>query len=345
MKFITLIAFLSLLSACSNPLSDAEDYLNRLENVLDRKADTSSTSATIVSFPGQKELEVQPPLFELSIREFLGMRQCQLHTVIAQRNSQLGKVATDSQRLFNDLEILSLGPSCIEKLRGSTLAKKLSSFIAKKEAHINTATWQAILASKEHRSFWHDKRFSENYPNDLGLKLTRELHVLSEFVTAIQNGKRRFTKQDQDAVERALGQLRLGDGGHLLAKFVILGSSLERANSIIQKRLNSPLCRKQQTTQQAKYFSNVVNQYFIGKVQTHAVKLEQRARELMPLVDDIEERLLAYATPEYKNWALARDKQLKIGRAATLKHAKLIQKLYQQCGLSPGVPKDQEPSA
>jgi len=339
-KFITLIVFLSLQSACSKPLSDAEDYLNRLENILDRKADVSSMTDLIVSFPGQKELEVQSPIFELSIREFLGMRQCKLHTVIAQRNSQLGKVATDSQRLFNDLEILSLGPSCIEKLGDSTLAKKLSSFIAKKEAHINTAAWQAILASKEHRSFWHDKRFTKNYPNDLALKLTRELRVLSGFVAAIQNGERQFTKQYQDEVERALGQLRLGDGGHLLAQFTELSSTLEHANSVILKRLNSPLCRKQQSTQQAEYFSNVVNQYFIGRVQTHAVELEQRARELMPLINDIEKRSLSYATSEYKSWTLARDKQFEIGRAATLKHAKLIQELYQQCGLSPGVPKN-----
>ncbi len=268
------------------------------------------------------------------------MRQCRLHTIVAQRNSQLGKVATDSQRLFNDLEILSLGPNCIAKLSDSSLAKKLSSFIAKKEAHLNAATWQAILASKEHRSFWHDKRFTKDYPNDLALKLTHELRVLSRFVAAIQNGEREFSKQYQDEVERALGQLRLGDGGHLFAQFAELRSTLEHANSVIKKRLNSPLCRKQQSTQQAKYFSNVVNQYFIGRVQAHAVKLEQRAREVMPLVDDIEKRLLAYATPEYKNWALARDKQLEKGRAATLKHAKLIQELYQQCGLVPGMPKD-----
>lgn len=339
MKIATLIAFLTLLSACSKPLTNAEDYLKRLENVLDREADVSTSTELIVSFPGRKELEVQPPVFELSIKEFLGMRQCQLHTVVARRNSQLGKVATDSQRLFNDLEILSLGPTCIEKLGDSTLATKLSKFVAKKEAYLNTATWQAIVASKEHRSFWHDKHFSKDYPNDLSLNLTKELGVLSDFVAEIQNGKRNFTKQDQDNVERALGQLRLGDGGHLLAEFIKLGSSLERANSVIRKRLNSPLCRKQQATQQATYFSNVVNQHFIGKVQARAVKLEQRARELMPLIDDIDKRLLAHATPEYGNWVRARDKKFKIGRAATLKHAKLIQKLYQQCGLTPGVPK------
>lgn len=340
MKLVALTAILALLSACSKPLSDAEDYLSRLENILDRKADAPQTTDIKLSFPDHKELEIQPPIFELSIREFLGMRQCRLHTIVARRNSQLGKVATDSQRLFNDLEILSLGPTCIEKLGDSTLAKKLSSFIAKKEAHLNTATWQAILASKEHKSFWHDKRFPENYPNNLAPKLNRELRVLSDFVAAIQNGERHFTKQYQDEIERALGQLRLGDGGHLLAEFVKLSGSLERANSVIQKRLESPLCREQKTTQQAKYFSNVVNRYFIGKVQAHAVKLEQRARVLMPLISDIESRVLPYATPEYINWARARGKQFKIGRAATLKHAKLIQELYQQCGLSPGMPKD-----
>ncbi len=340
MKLITLVASFAVLGACSEPLNHADDYLSRLENVLDRDADRSLSTGLHVSFPDQKKLEISPPVFELSIKEFLGMRQCRLHTIVAQRNSQLGKVATDSQRLFNDLEILSLGPTCIEKLGDSTLANKLSSFIAKKEAYLNTAAWQAILASQEHRSFWHDKRLSKDYPNDLALKLTKELLVLSGFLAAIQNGERHFTKQDQSEIERALGQLRLGDGGHLLAEFVKLSGSLERANSVIQKRLDSPLCHRQQVSQQAKYFSNVVNQYFIGKVQARSVKLEQRARVLMPLISDIEKHVLAYSTPEYRSWAQARDKQFKIGRAATLKHARLIQELYQQCGLSPGVPKD-----
>jgi len=268
------------------------------------------------------------------------MRQCRLHTVVAQRNSQLGKVANDSQRLFNDLEILSLGPACIEKLGDSTLAKKLSAFIAKKEAHLNTALWQAILASKEHRSFWHDKPFSEDYPNDLALKLNRELSVLSRFVASIQNGERRFGKQQQNEVERALGQLRLGDGGHLFAQFTTLSHSLEQADMLIIKRLDTPLCRTQKTTQQARYFSNVVNQSFISKVQAHAVKLEQRAQELMPLIDRIEKPLLPYASADYRKWAKDRNLQFQAGRTATLKHAKLIQKLYRQCGLRPGVPKE-----
>lgn len=339
MKCITTITVLVLLSACAEPVSDAEDYLTRLENVLDRETDASSITRIEASFPDPKELEVRAPTFELSIREFLGMRACRLHTVVAQRNSQLGKVATDSQRLFNDLEILSLGPACIKTLGESTLAKKLSRFLEKKEAHLNTATWEALLASKEHRSFWHDKRFSDEYPGDLTRKLDRKLKVLSEFVVAIQSGQRRFTKQQQDEVERALGQLRLGDGGHLYSEFAKLASSLEQADSLILKRLNTPLCRQQQNTQQARYFSNVVNQYFIAKVQAYAVKLEQRAQTLMPLINDIEKPLLPFATADYKNWAQARDTHFRKSRAAALKHAKLIQELYQQCALSPGVPK------
>jgi len=338
-RLALLIAVLTLVSGCTDSLSNVEDYKDRLENVLNRKADDLNKEVQL-TFPSAKDLAVQAPEFELSIREFLGMRTCQLHTVIAQRNSQLGKVATDSQRLFNDLEILSLGPACVDKLGESTLANKLSSFLTKKEAHLNTALWQALLASKEHKSFWHDKTFSENYPNDLGLTLDKELRVLSRFVTRVLSGERNVSQHQRDDVERALGQLRLGDGGHLLAEFNALARGLDQANTVIQKRLATPLCHSQQGTQQARYFSNVVNQYFIAKVQTQSVGLEQRAQALMPLINNIEKPLLRHATTAYKNWAHARDTQLRRGRAAMLNHVKLIQMLYQQCGLDAGIPKE-----
>lgn len=101
-----LIFSILLLSACSKSNDRASsDYLKRLKSVLDVELDDSHLYFEL-EFPQPRDLRQDSPNNTLSIREFLSLRQCELHTVIAHRNSLIGKVALPSQLLFNDLQIL-----------------------------------------------------------------------------------------------------------------------------------------------------------------------------------------------------------------------------------------------
>jgi len=50
----------------------------------------------------------------------------------------------------------------------------------------------------------------------------------------------------------------------------------------------------------------------------------------------MEKRLIEAANRKYNDWATQRDNLITLGRNATTIHAKLLQTLYQQCGLQVG---------
>ncbi|MGK0374355.1 MAG: hypothetical protein ACJA2E_000824 [Arenicella sp.] len=335
MKAGLIAVLLLLITACSQQTSYLDDYLDRLENVLDRKA-PSSTLTISVAFPSPQQLQLQEPIAELSIREFLSLRECKLHSVIAHRNSQLGKVSSASQRLFSDLKMLHLGPQCVVRLGDVDLASKLDLFLMQKEQNLNAVVWYSLLGQSENTSFWHDKQSNTKYPLQLSIDVSTELIGLEKFVSRVINGERFFTAQETSEVERYLGRLRAGDGGRLLGEYRRLRVALDKANSIVQQRLDVPLCLSSTPTQKARYFSNVVNAHFIENVQKHAVRLDQRAEKLLSAYYALEASLLSHASEDYKAWARQRDIDIKEGQAATLDHVRLIQKLYQQCGLRVG---------
>jgi hypothetical protein len=335
---VCLIVAALLLQACtpqsSTLSSHLDNYLERLENVLDRES--THTATLVLAFPKSRQLRLEGTGSELSIREFLSLRQCKVHSIIAHRNSQLGKVATASQQLFSDLAILDLGPRCVERLGTIKLASKLELFLKHKEQNLMAVVWSALLGQSEHASFWHDKRNNTLYPLELSIDVIGDIANLEKFVSDIVNGERSFSTQTTDQIEQNLGRLRAGDGGRQLGEYQRLSIGLKKANWVIQQRLDKPLCLSNSPTQKAHYLANVVNTRFIEYVQKHSVRLDQRAENLLSAFYRLEKPLLNYATHGYTAWVQRRDRVIEDGQSATLDHVLLLQKLYQQCGLTAG---------
>jgi len=324
----------ALLAGCNQSTSPSEDYVHRLENVLERQA-VEQKPLTPLVFPALRDLSIESSQASLSVREFLSLRQCKLHSVIAHRNSSLGKVATASQRLFSDLQILQLGPECADVLENIALTDKLREFISSKEANLNAVLWYSLIAQQEYASFWSNES-TNDYPEKLRLETIPDLIVIANFVDDVLNGQRAFTKQQTDKIERHLGNLRFGDGGVLVNSYRRLINNLTKANSVVQQRLESPLCLQKKPTQQAHFLKNLVNKYFIQRVQARAVELNQRAEKLNAALHRIEQPLLKYAHPIYTQWLAQRKQLFEQGKVITKKHVTLLQQLYTQCGLTPG---------
>ena len=130
MKFY-LVMLILLLSACDVAIEPSSDYQKRIQNIL--SVDVSLEKFDRLTYPRQRLLVKQDRKKKnsISIREFLSLRECKLHLVLAQRNSLIGKVAPASQLMFNDLQILEYIPECIEQLvekNNTLMAQKLESY-------------------------------------------------------------------------------------------------------------------------------------------------------------------------------------------------------------------------
>ena len=335
--FLILIIFLS---ACHLDIESSKDYQKRLQNILEVDIKFIDEIEPL-TYPRKRLLYKQKPKIknDISIREFLSLRECKLHLVIAQRNSLIGKVAPASQLLFNDLKILEHTPECIEQLlkkNNEDMAQKLESYFESKKSDVVYSLWSAILGSSENASFWQVRPQPDNYPFALNKESMPSIAAIIKFVEKIKQADYHFSEEETNEVEKHLNAIQSGDGGYLFTKLSALEKNLELANQAIQQRIDKPLCFNARPIEKAKYFENVVNLYFIDKVQIEAVHLTQRYQQLIPNYLKLESSLTEGMPKAYKEWKKQRDQQFELSLNASKKHVSQVQLLFKQCGLIPG---------
>lgn len=320
---------LILLLGCEQPIGDV--YVTRLERVLDR--DAPEIEIQPLQFPPPRQLEGRKSDAELSVREFLSLRGCRLHTVLAHRNSQMGKVASQSQRLFNDLEILATGPECVEQLKNKDLATKLAKLIARKQAQLPQQLAHALLQQNENRAFWQAGNESHLQAYSPAQK---SIAHLAEFSREVLAGRTNFSDTERNQVERHLGELRFGQGGDALFESNRLLVALARADALINARLQQPLCFNAQTTPAARHFQTVVTKIFVQQVQPVSIQLQKIDRDLLEDYDRWEDLLLPFASPAYQHWTQRRRQRMQQRQQAPSQHVARVQQLFSQCGLTVG---------
>jgi len=117
---ITLYFLLNLLAVlpltgCSDHTSTAmwEDYASRIGNVFDSDIDLSKGTALVIKLPAknQRQHTLQPP--NISLLQFLKLYQCEVNTLVAQRNGPLGKVMLPSQTLIYVSQFIPMAKQCL----------------------------------------------------------------------------------------------------------------------------------------------------------------------------------------------------------------------------------------
>jgi len=114
-----------------------------------------------------------------------------------------------------------------------------------------------------------------------------------------------------------------------------IASDIQSANRLLEQAIDRPFCLQAKPTNQALYFSNVMNRFFIDGMQHHALLLKRRAKQIMPSINQLEEELTDVAPKVFKNWQAQRAKILAADQLM-VDHALLLEQLFEQCGLKIG---------
>ena len=122
---LVLLSILAL-TACQGDERAArfENYLERLGRTLDVPVQQPVAEAPTVA-PRPAELTLPLESGSLDALDFLSISGCAVQVTIGKRNSSLGRLARDSQRLLLELEFLQLAPECIAFQRSKGQQKGL----------------------------------------------------------------------------------------------------------------------------------------------------------------------------------------------------------------------------
>ena len=107
----TLAVILGMLTACTKvgPEQSLDIYIERLATTLQIEAEVA-IARPIPKMPRTSELRVDLLSADLGTLDFLSLSGCAVQITIGKRNSSLGLMASDSQRLLLELEYLEQLP-------------------------------------------------------------------------------------------------------------------------------------------------------------------------------------------------------------------------------------------
>ena len=312
--------------------SEFDEYAARLSRALE--ADVPAYQA-VAGLPLDAP-KIEIPRVKMSLLEFLSLFGCELQYTIGERNSSLGRVATDSQRLLNTLKLLRQAPGCIERLRQDGReedAGMLRELVLQKRAQLPALIYNATLAGPEFRELW-SQAIPEGYPNNINSEVVDGLGKLNGLVERWLSGE---FEVDGVELEWVLGRLRQGDGGALIRTMAISRYELERAGSIVEARLaRRPVCLMGSSNLMSRTFERVVSRYFIGSIQVRQAAINRRQFELLVAVEGLEKALYEVLPAAYWRWVLAREALVEDYRSAPRAHVAQIKQVLQQCGSSLG---------
>ncbi|MGQ7844021.1 DUF3080 family protein [Granulosicoccus sp. 3-233] len=336
---IALILCAFVLTSCAGDAARFrfDDYRTRLARALKLDAVQSVQLVDPARRPRKRDMWLEPEQSTISMIDFLRLYDCRLGEVIGERNSVLGKVAPASQRLFNDLAFLHHAPECISQLRtrqSDALADRLVEAVSGKLDGLTVSIANATLASDEFSGLWRVPVDLDDFPVNAGSATITELHYVTSQVESWLSGDFRF---DSARFEQALGRLRHGQAGSLIAAATLTYSQLQSANRMIEQRLASrPLCFKGKPGRQGHILRRVVDRFFVGEVQVWLSRVSAQRHDLLAPYRLLEKHLEDAQTPAYRQWRDRRDSQLAWLSSAPREHVQSILPLLESCGLAPG---------
>ncbi len=336
---LSLVFCVAILCGCNGDAAQFrfDDYRTRLARSLKLDAEKTVEAIAPVRRPRKRDMQLEQGSSQISVLDFLRLYGCALGEVIGERNSILGKVAPASQRLFNDLAFLQHAPACIEQLqakKNDTLADKLMEAVNFKHEGLTRSSANATLASDEFSGLWRVPVALEDFPVNGGSSTIAELHYVESQVALWLSGDFRH---DPKRFENALGKLRHGEAGSLIAAAVLTHSQLESANRMVMlRREGRPLCFNRNPSNQGRILRRVVDKFFVGEIQAWLSRVNALNYDLLAPHQALEAHLDDAQSPAYRQWRKQRDTQLAWLSSAPRQHVQAILPILESCDLAPG---------
>lgn len=152
---VGIVLAVSLVGCGGNDASDRllRDYQRALAERLDLAPPEHAKPRNIGAFPELRERRVSIPETREGMLDIHALRECHITTLVAERNSTLGRVAPASQRWQYELELWQRLESCLsgevaERLAANDLARLERLTVTKRE-QLPRAIWNGLFGSEE----------------------------------------------------------------------------------------------------------------------------------------------------------------------------------------------------
>ena len=347
-----------------------DDYAARLSRVLDTPLPDSFNDKITTPLPKLADSATLKHAIEgvnINLREFYALQDCELGTVVAERNTSLGKSQLPSQRLVYESKLLNVLKSCEAALtkenesnqRNATLAATIASWREQKTQDYSKTWANLVQGSQELRLALNtpERLFSvENnkdalssvnalyYINSLSNKglLLSDMYssntASSDTETEATNENNSESIIESSELEQ---QLKIIRSARLPATLwhtqQTLTQNLSLLTNMLETELDAVSCPEGRASDKAKILRNVFYLFFIEEIQPVGSLVNQYHYKLAPLWED----WLAQPSlhEEFKRYIRQQSQDGFNQYSSVMKaHVNLWQGFLGRCNLSPVAP-------
>ncbi|WP_188503312.1 DUF3080 family protein [Lacimicrobium alkaliphilum] len=314
-----------LLCSCSfqPDISDiTTEYAQRLATVMDSSAAELSHITPLPELPTEN---ISADIVEISLKDFYQLRNCRLYSLVAERNTALGKIQAASQRYLYEIKLLQEMQVCLNLIDDKTLREQIQQWQQQKQSALQQQ-WQLVLQSDE-------IRYALSRNNGwIGTRQTDQLGETRQSLQYLLNLRPETHEQRApSALEKHLQQLQQA---RLMARVFRTARLLDSHLSSLTQWLKARQihCPDGNAPQQIQYLRNVFGLFFIEQIQPLASRLNDIYYQLMPKWQS-----LLQAHKGMDEWLHQRESEFEQYRHSLTGHIKFWQTLFKQCNLSPPV--------
>ena len=347
-----------------------DDYAARLSRVLDTPLPDSFNDKITTPLPKLADSATLKQAIEgvnINLREFYALQDCELGTVVAERNTSLGKSQLPSQRLVYESKLLNVLKSCEAALtkenesnqRNAALAATIASWREQKTQDYSKTWANLVQGSQELRLALNtpERLFSvENnrdalssvnalyYINSLSNKelLLSDMYssntASSDTETEATNENNSESIIESSELEQ---QLKIIRSARLPATLwhtqQTLTQNLSLLTNMLETELDAVSCPEGRASDKAKILRNVFYLFFIEEIQPVGSLVNQYHYKLEPLWED----WLAQPSlhKEFKRYIRQQSQDGFNQYSSAMKaHVNLWQGFLGRCNLSPVAP-------
>ena len=347
-----------------------DDYAARLSRVLDTPLPDSFNDKITTPLPKLADSATLKQAIEgvnINLREFYALQDCELGTVVAERNTSLGKSQLPSQRLVYESKLLNVLNSCEAALtkenesnqRNAALAATISSWREQKTQDYSKTWANLVQGSQELRLALNtpERLFSVENNKD-ALSSVNALYYISSLSnkglllsdmyssnTASSDTETEATNENNS--ERIIEsseleqQLKIIRSARLPATLwhtqQTLTQNLSLLTNMLETELDAVSCPEGRASDKAKILRNVFYLFFIEEIQPVGSLVNQYHYKLEPLWED----WLAQPSlhKEFKRYIRQQSQDGFNQYSSAMKaHVNLWQGFLGRCNLSPVAP-------
>ena len=337
-----------------------DDYAARLSRVLDTPLPDSFNDKITTPLPKLADSATLKHAIEgvnINLREFYALQDCELGTVVAERNTSLGKSQLPSQRLVYESKLLNVLNSCEAALtkenksnqRNAALAATIASWREQKTQDYSKTWANLVQGSQELRLALNtpERLFSvENNKDALSSvnalyyinSLSNKELLLSDTETEATNENNSERIIESSELEQ---QLKIIRSARLPATLwhtqQTLTQNLSLLTDMLETELDAVSCPEGRASDKAKILRNVFYLFFIEEIQPVGSLVNQYHYKLAPLWED----WLAQPSlhEEFKRYIRQQSQDGFNQYSSAMKaHVNLWQGFLGRCNLSPVAP-------